>query len=286
MRNAFTDIPWIESNSISAEMTGQFQLNTKYVDLNNCFSMLFLYFQDLLWIKWVNPLNSRDSLAGLQTSVFWNRQTHVILDLGPSPELWKWPWMWPVAAWAWCAWCAWCGALGLPGQRKTMQNKIWKMPGNARTFTSCVQHCATMIRQYSMPWVIQLQLHQLQHVGVPPEICPSCLSWWPWQGGKERWKKKVFSGKSPSALGDVFLLRVTLMVFKEMWLAFAHILRFKLSLTFTRLTSAKAQTRRVKLVWRYHNQILMQLKSCWEERSLWEIWGHSAPTRINSSFDN
>ena len=75
-------------------------------------------------------------------------------------------------------------------------------------------------------------------------------------------KKKVFSGKSPSALGDVFLLRVTLMVFKEMWLAFAHILRFKLSLTFTRLTSAKAQTRRVEFVWIYHNQIRMQFESC------------------------
>ena len=41
-------------------------------------------------------------------------------DLGPSPELWKWPWMWP--AWAWCAWCAWCGwALGLPMNSKWLE---------------------------------------------------------------------------------------------------------------------------------------------------------------------
>lgn len=42
------------------------------------FSILFRYFQNL-WLKWVNPLNSRASLAALQTSmtsVFWNGQTH------------------------------------------------------------------------------------------------------------------------------------------------------------------------------------------------------------------
>lgn len=35
------------------------------------FSILFRYFQNLLWLKWVNPLNSRDSLAALQTSMIF-----------------------------------------------------------------------------------------------------------------------------------------------------------------------------------------------------------------------
>lgn len=80
------------------------------------------------------------------------------------------------------------------------------------------------------------------------------------------------------------------------WLCqFAHILRFELSLTFTRLTNAEAENKAGCISMAIRHTTIRSLcnskifKSCWEEGNLWEIWviwGYSASTRINSSFDS
>ena len=60
------------------------------------------------------------------------------------------------------------------------------------------------------------------------------------------------------------------------WLCqFADILRFELSLTFTRLTNAEAETRRVALVWPYYNLVPSGpyvIQKLLRGRESWEIW--------------